>query len=218
MKPFPARSLGLALILLALAGPLAFGAGTDGASPAEGAPAGDLPEGTDFGSPNPFEKGTQTIGISAGLQAPLFTFGGDASTTDDKLKLGGLFAFQYQNFVAPGLALGGTISGAFNGTIGGRSLFIAPLSFRTAYWWSLLPFELCVGVEAGGYLMRLEGKGMLGPFAKAGGGAYWRSSPSWSLGLQTYYWLVPEIHTGDYADLTRFGNFLEVGLSAVYHL
>ncbi len=187
-------------------------------APAFAQDAADAPASVEVQVENPFNKGTQTIGISAGVHIPLFVFGGNATSTEDNLSTGGLFGFQYQNFIAPGLAIGGSISGAFNGTIGGGSLFVAPLTFRTAYWWSLLPFELCVAAEAGGYLMRYDNHGMVGPFAKAGGGAYWRSSPSWSLGLQTYYWLVPEIHTGDYADLTRFGNFLEVGLSAVYHL
>jgi len=210
MKPVPARGLALALISLALLVPPAFAA--------DAAPVDPAPAIAEAEAVNPFEKGSQTIGLSADFQVPLFTFGGDASTTKTNLKLGGTFSFQYQNFVARGLAIGGTVSGAFNGSIAGRSLFIAPLSFRTAYWWALVPFEFCVGAEAGLYLLRFDGNGTFGPFAKAGGAAYWKASPQWSLGLEAYYWLVPEIHTGDYASLTRVGNFLQTGISAVYHL
>lgn len=205
MKLPPAKAR-FAALLFALFAALAASAEVEAPLPAE-AP-----------TENPFGKGSSTIGISAGVHVPLFVFGGDAVTTEDKLYTGGLFGFQYQHFIAPGFALGASLSGAFNGTLGGGSLFVAPLSFRSAYWWSFLPFEFCLAAEAGGFLMRYDGHGMLGPFAKLGGAAYWRSSPAWSLGIQSYYWLVAELHYGDAANLTRIGNFLELGLSAVYHL
>jgi hypothetical protein len=226
MKPKTAAALGLAASLaLASLGAVSAQTAPDAPKAPDEAPTTTSPEtpqapespivgeeGT-F-SPNPFLRGEQTISLGAGLHIPLFILPGSA----DKLELGGAFSFGYQYFIARGLAIGGTIAGAFNGTLAGRSLFVAPLSFRTAYWWSIMPFEVDVAVEAGGYLSRLSGSGMLGPFAKVGGGAYWRTTSSWSLGLQTYLWLVPEIHWGDYSDYTRTGGLLEVSASAVYHL
>jgi hypothetical protein len=183
----------------------------------EGEPSGPLPAETESLSENPFLPGEQTISLSAGVQIPSFIL---PETADEagKIQVGGVFSFTYQYFLIRGLALGGTLAGAFNGTIGGRSLFVSPLAFRTAYWWALMPFEFCVAAEAGAFLMRLDADGILGPFARAGGGAFWRSGGAWSLGLQSYFWLVPEVHGGEYADLTRTAGFVEVSLSAVYHL
>jgi hypothetical protein len=165
-----------------------------------------------------YEKGDQMISLAAGTTIPLFTFGGDSTTLESKYYAGGSFSIGYQYFLTHGLAIGGTLASSFNKTWGGRSLFIAPLSFRTAYWWNFRFFDLSVGIELGAYVSRVSGETMFGPFAKAGGGIYWRLTNDWSLGFQTYYWFVPEIHTGSYADLTRFGNIMEAGIYAAYHL
>lgn len=216
MKPTTAAALGLAALLATAALPSAFCQ----EAPAEGSPteAPEIDPAQDF-SVNPFLRGDQTIAIGAGLHIPLFIAPGDTATGDrTNLSLGGDFSFSYQYFVARGLAIGGSIAGAFNGTVGGLSLFTAPLAFTTAYWWSIAPFEFDVGGGLGGYMMRHDGDGMLGLFAKLGGGAYWRSASAWSVGLQTYFWLVPELHGGSYSEYNRTGGFLEVSVSALYHL
>jgi hypothetical protein len=166
---------------------------------------------------NPFLQGAQNIGLAAGLHIPSFltpVSGGGVKNID----LGSSFSFSYQYFIARGWAIGGSLSAAFNSTIGGSSLFTLPLGVTASYWWTKLPLEFTLGAEAGAYLMRENGKGMFGPFGKVGGGAYWRISPSWGIGIQTNLWLVPEIHYGDYASLSQFGGFVETSLSAVYHL
>jgi hypothetical protein len=220
MKPSTAAVLGLALILVTgPAGRLAAqeSAGSQ-AGKATSKPSATIGSGVDLGNDTPFTVGSQLISIAVAGQTPLFTFGGDASTTTANMYLGGSFTFGYQYFVARSLSIGGALSGSYNLSIGSLDLFILPLTFKTAYWWSLLPFEFSVSAEVGGYMMRFDGNGMLGPIAKAGGGAYYRVSSGWSLGFEANYWFVPEIHTGTYENLTRFGNFLETGLTAVYHL
>jgi hypothetical protein len=67
-------------------------------------------------------------------------------------------------------------------------------------------------------LSRYNSKGMLGPFAKAGGGAYWRITSGWSVGLQAYFWFVPELHFDPYTDLNALAGYVETSLGAVYHL
>ena len=42
-------------------------------------------------------------------------------------------------------------------------------------------------------------------------------SQAWSLGGQVYWWFVPELHYGTQASLTRYGNFLEISIGALYH-
>ncbi|MDP2816536.1 MAG: hypothetical protein Q8O19_07645 [Rectinemataceae bacterium] len=168
--------------------------------------------------PDSFSRGDQTLSLTTGFQIPLFIVPDPTPLPGSELLLGGSFAFTYQYFLTSHLAIGGTLNGAFNGTVGGRSLFIAPLSFRTAYWWTRGSLEAGLGLEAGAYLMRLNSYGMIGPFAKFGPALAWRITDGWSIGTQLYYWFVPEIHTGDYASETRFGNFLEFSFAAVYHL
>ncbi len=105
-----------------------------------------------------------------------------------------------------------------DGTIGGLTVFTAPLGISASYWWAKLPFEFSLLVEAGGYIMYYNNNSVIDPFAKAGAGVYWRATASWSIGILAYYWFIPEIHYGAYADLTQYGGFLEPSVAAVYHL
>lgn len=204
------RFVGAGLFILAALFPMTAQSGD---KPSPSLPSGDAPLST-----SPYERGEQTIGLAASVQFPLALLPDSIDDNENELLNGGAFSFCYQYFLGPGLAIGGTLSGAFNGTIASRSLFVAPLSFRTAYWWALSSFEFFTAAEAGGYIMRFDGRGMLGPFGKAGLGALWQTGTGWSVGIQANYWFVPEIHYGEYADLTRYGHFLETGLIAIYHL
>jgi hypothetical protein len=165
---------------------------------------------------NPFLKGAQTISLAGGSTIPLFELGNPA-TSITNLMPGFAFGISYQYFIERGIAIGGTLSGAFNQTKAERSLFTSPLTFRFALWTAKLPFEFFGAAEAGLFIMRLDTKGTFGPFLKLGGGALWKAPNGWSLGLQSNYWLVPELHFED-ADLTRVVNHLEIGLCAVYYL
>jgi hypothetical protein len=220
MKLHGAAALAIAaLLFLPLAG-LAAQAEAP-ASPGADAPTPSQPK-AEEAPVSPFLPGEQTIGLSAGLQLPAFLLPESGGGVGNLGKLGGSFSFSYQYFVARGLALGGNIGGSYNGTIGGNSMYVVPLGFTTAYWWTKLPFEFSVLGEAGAFLMRYKytdgSTGMIDPFLKAGGAAYWRATSSWSLGLQTYLWFVPEIHYGSYADLSQFAGLVETSLAVVYHL
>ena len=224
MKPHSAAALAIAALLLLPLSSLAAQAGSDAPAaaqgPSQGADQSPSP-GSDASSVdapvNPYLPGEQTIGLAAGFHIPAFlapSMGGGVGN----LHLGGSFSFSYQYFVLRGLGLGGTISGAFNGTEGGLSVFTAPLGFTASYWWSKLPFEFAVLGEAGGYLMRYNNNGIIDPFAKVGGGAYWRVTAGWSIGLQAFLWFVPEIHYGASAGLSEYAGFVETSIAAVYHI
>jgi hypothetical protein len=224
MKLQCAAVLAAALLLLPLA---AFADGAAGAQPGDaqpGAAPGNAPvtspaEGSaaESADVNPFLPGEQTIGLSAGLHIPAFlapVTGGGVQNID----LGGSFSFSYQYFLAQGWAVGGNIAASFNSTIGGSSIFTLPLGVTGAYWWAKVPFEFSLGAEAGAYMMRENGNGIFGPFAKAGGAVYWRIGPSWGVGLHANLWFVPEIHYGDYSSLNQYAGFVETAIAAVYHL
>jgi hypothetical protein len=218
MKPFGAAAIAAALLFM----PLAALSADDQQAPQAEPPAAEAPAETapTAAQASPFQPGDQTIGLAIGLQIPALMYFPPSGTFGDlsKLDLGGSFSFSYQYFVVNSLAIGGNIAGAFNNTIGGLSVFTAPLGFTTSYWWSFMPLEFSVLAEAGGYLSRYNSKGMLGAFAKAGGGAYWRITPGWSVGLQAYYWFVPELHTSPYTSYDALAGYVETSVGAVYHL
>lgn len=164
-------------------------------------------------------KGGQAISLNAGVQVPLFVLPASAGATDPyPLGVGTSFGLSYQYFVADRISVGGSFTGAFNGTVGGRSLFMAPIAFKASYWWGASPMEYSASIDAGAAILRLSGNGMITPFAKAGMGAYYQVNGSWSLGGQAFWWFIPEIHTGSYANLTRYANIAEISAGAIYHL
>lgn len=178
--------------------------------------AQDVTQDTYFGGLH--RKGSQLISISAGGGIPLFILPASPTPGDAyPLNLGASLNIGYQYFVANRLSIGGALSGAFNGTVGGRNLFMAPLSFRAGYWFGKGSFEGSLGADLGFAIMRLSGNGVISPFTKAGGAAYFQVSEAWSLGGQVYWWLIPELHYGTESAYTRYGNFLEISLGAVYH-
>jgi len=216
MKPHSAAILALAaLILLPLSA--LHAEGPDTSAPAIAPPAtGEAPS-TEETPSSPFLPGEQQLELSAGFHIPAFLLP-IAGAGAGNLYLGGSFGFSYQYFVARSFAVGGNLSGAFNGTIGGSTVFLAPLGATASYWWTKLPFEFSVLAEGGAYLMRYNNNGIIDPFAKAGGGIYWRAAPSWSLGIQTYLWFVPEIHYAGYEYLNQYAGFVETSIGAIYHL
>lgn len=163
-------------------------------------------------------KGSQIIALNIGMGIPLFILPEDPLATESRpLGLGASFSLSYQYFVANRFTIGGSLTGAFSGTVGGRTLFVAPIAFKMGYWWGRKTLEYNVGLDLGMSFLRLSGNGMITPFAKLGGGLFASVSESWSLGGQVYWWFIPEIHTGSYSDLTRYGNFLEISVGALYH-
>jgi hypothetical protein len=216
MKPHGAAALIVAALLLLPMAALAADSSIKSEPSSSGSPAaGDTS--ADEASSNPFLPGEQLLGLAVGLQIPAF-LEPQTGFGVGNLDLGISFSFSYQYFVATGVSIGGNIAGAFNNTIGGLSVFTAPLGFTTSYWWTKLPFEFTVLGEVGGYIVRYNNEGMIDPFAKAGGGVYWRATASWSLGLQAYLWFVPEIHYGEFSYLSQYAGFIETSITAIYHL
>ena len=163
-------------------------------------------------------QGSQNINLALGAGIPLFILPLDPAATESRpLDIGASFSLGYQYFLLNRFSIGGSLTGAFNTTVGGRTLFMAPLSFKTAYWMGVESLEFNIGAEAGLNIMRLSGNGVITPFAKVGGGAFVKVSEAWSVGGQLYWWLVPELHFGSESSLTRYGNWLELSVGTVYH-
>ena len=162
-------------------------------------------------------KGSQNITLALGAGIPLFILPSDPLDAPRPLDIGANFSLGYQYYVFNRIAVGGSLTGAFNTTIGGRTLFMAPISLRAGYWWGQDSMEFNVGMDLGLNIMRLSGNGVITPFVKAGAAAFIKVSEVWGIGGQVFWWFVPELHAGSNANLTRYGNFLELSLGTVYH-
>ncbi len=169
-------------------------------------------------SADPFSRGDQTISLSASLNLPIAIVPDTVAPGKPRMYTGGSISFSYSYFLTPRISLGASLSGAFNGTVGSRTLFVAPLGVRFAYWWLVETTRIGFVAESGAYLMRLGSQGMAGPYLKTGATGLWTISRDWSIGAQVLLGLIPEIHTGAHASETRYGVFLETGVSAIYHL
>ncbi len=179
------------------------------AKPGQGAEAGSQ-------STSPYKQGDQAVSLAAGALIPLGIYGGGSAT--GTTYTGADFSFSYRYFLNHQWAVGGSLSGGFNSTTAGRSLFTAPLSAEISWWKAVVPFEFFVEAGLGGYMMRLDTNGIIDPFAKLGVGALWQTGSGWSVGLRVEGWYIPEIHYDPYSSLTRTGISLETGLIAVYHI
>jgi hypothetical protein len=164
------------------------------------------------------KKDSQLITINVGAGVPLFIVPASPTPGDpNPLSIGASLNIGYQYFIVNKFSIGGALTGAYNSTIGGRNLFMAPLSFRAGYWFGKGSIEASIGGDIGLVIMRLSGNGVISPFLKAGGGAYFQVTDAWSLGGQVFWWLIPELHFGTESAYTRYGNILELSLGAVYH-
>ncbi|MFO8063596.1 MAG: hypothetical protein R6V29_03085 [Spirochaetia bacterium] len=195
----------------------------DDESPEDELPDGDepdeeLPEGEPVEDYAPtYSLGDQTLAINMGLFIPLFYSGGPDGTANANLSLGGTGSLQWNSYLNNNMTLGGELSGMFAFTPNERALFMVPLTVRYSYIFRAYPFEFPLHIGAGVNFSRLEEQGKIDPIVKPGASVLWNMNPDWAFGLNLTYWWVPQWYTGDLSDDTRYGNFLETTLSAVYH-
>ncbi|MEJ5184775.1 MAG: hypothetical protein WHT81_06615, partial [Rectinemataceae bacterium] len=79
-------------------------------------------------------RGVQSIEISPGAFLPLFILDTDFSLAETtNLSPGATFSVRYEYLLSRSLGVGAAMAGAFASTIGGRTLFMAPVT-GTVYW------------------------------------------------------------------------------------
>jgi len=153
-------------------------------------------------------KGDQSIMIELGGNLPLFVLDSTGSRISPmNLSFGGSFAVEYRYMMGPNFALGGSGEGAFSTTIGGGTLFLAPIGITGAWVWGREPMEYEVDGALGMNIMRLYGNGLIEPYLKIGGGVSRFIDAAWSIGAKAYWWFVPEFHIGAYSNLNAYANF-----------
>ena len=172
-------------------------------------------------TPTLYQLGDQIFNINAGLFIPLwYRNPGDFSTAPTNLSLGGTGSLEYGSFINPNMSLGLSLKGMFAYTPTERLLSMFPITGKLTYYLlDSYPFEFPLFVHAGLCISRLESETFYGPTIMPGAGAVWNMSSSWGFGLNATYWWVPMWYgpNDENASDSRFGNFLDISLSASYH-
>ncbi len=127
--------------------------------------------------------GDQFIKIDLGANFPL-NFG-------KQLNVGGLVSIGYYRFLDKYFALGGDVLVGYNVSIGKKPLFEVPVAFGAMYQPYIGKFEFPLMVNIGIATISCQSMTYFPALtAKFTGGAYYRFSESWSFGLSsTTYWI-----------------------------
>ncbi len=164
-----------------------------------------------------YALGDQIFAVNAGLFIPLFFFGG-GSAVSTNLSLGGVGSLEWNAFVTEHLTLGAELAGSFSFSPLGRVLAIIPITFKIGYFFYAYPFEIPIYLGTGLNFVTLEESLYVGLIVKPGASLYWNINGTWAAGLNVVYWFSPQWYTKDaLVPQNRYGNFLEVSLSALYH-
>ena len=167
-----------------------------------------------------YSLGDQTLRINLGTFFPLFFFGGPDGLEPANLTLGGAGSLVWESYLSTNVTVGVEVGGSFSFTPNFRTLFMLPIAVRGSYIFNFYPFEVPVTLAAGVNFSRISDNSKIDPFVKAGGAFLWDYSSQWAFGANLFYWFVPQIYSATSpagADATRYGNFLEFTLSALYH-
>lgn len=172
--------------------------------------------------------GDQIFGFNAGLFLPLSSFNPNTgelyallSAEQRRLSLGAVGTIRWGSFVNESVNLGLDVTWAFS--VGPNddlfSLF-SPLQPRISYYFRTGLFEFPIHLGIGMNLMSYKEATIVTPLVKIGGSVIYNATPDWGFGLNILYWWVPELYPageGPGTDANRFGNYLEISLSAVYN-
>jgi len=167
-----------------------------------------------------YSLGDQTLRINLGTFFPLFFFGGPDGAAPANLTVGGAGSLVWESYLSSTITVGVEVGGSFSFTPNLRTLFMLPIAARGSYIFRFYPFEVPITLAVGMNFSRLADIQKIDPFLKGGGSFLWNYSSQWAFGANLFYWFVPQLYTATSpagADATRYGNFLEFTLSALYH-
>lgn len=166
----------------------------------------------------PYSLGDQFFSLKAGLFIPLFFGTPSWGVEATNLTLGGTGNIEWGAFLNGSLSLGADLSGLFAFSPLGRTLIIIPLTAKLTWWLRAGSFDFPLHMELGVNFTKLDADLYFGMIVKPGVSAYWNMNSEWSFGLNVVYWWVPQWYArADMREYTRYGNFMNVTLSALYH-
>jgi hypothetical protein len=166
----------------------------------------------------PYSLGDQFFSLKAGLFIPLFFGTPNWGVEATNLTLGGTGNIEWGAFLNSSLSLGADLSGMFAFSPLERTLIIIPLTAKLTWWLRAGSFDFPLHMELGVNFTKLDADLYFGMIVKPGVSAYWNMNSEWSFGLNVVYWWVPQWYArADMREYTRYGNFMNVTVSALYH-
>lgn len=167
-----------------------------------------------------YSLGDQMIAPSLGLFVPLF-FQGSNGIGKTNLTVGAVGSLMWSSFLNNNWALGFEVGGQiFASSPNDRKLYMAYVAPRLSYFIHGYPFDFPIFLDAGVNFSWLSTSFKIDPILKPGVGILWNYSSTWSFGANLSYWWIPQIYTGASqvpTSDTRFGNFLDISITALYH-
>lgn len=167
-----------------------------------------------------YTLGDQILSINLGIFAPLFYTGSDEGAQPANLSVGGVGSIAWASYLNNTMTVGAEMSGSFSFTPNLNTLFLLHFAGTYTYTIRRYPFEFPLHMAVGMNIARLQESTKIDPVVKPGASFYWAYNTQWSFGLNLKYWWIPQIYSSR-SDVpqsdTRFGNFLEISLSALYH-
>lgn len=135
---------------------------------------------------------------------------------DDQLKIGFGASLGYYRFLTNKIAIGGDAIVGYNVTIGQKSLFTAPITLGVMFQPYVGKFEFPMFANIGIASSSCQGMSYFPSFAaKVTAGAYYRLFESWSFGIDsTAYW-IPQWFSD--TEKNDNGFFVTAGITARYH-
>lgn len=172
---------------------------------------------------NLYTRGDQTFNVSLGLVLPIGFVDQNAGVLEKQMNLGGMLSLSYNYFLSSNWFLGGELGGMFASTLGENMYYIVPIGFRAGYQFILSRFEFPLSLLIGFAPQSYNGRSYFGFFSKPSAGVFFRLNPSWSFGLNTSLWWVPQ-WTNKTRELNyqtnkihTHGFFWEIGVMVRYH-
>jgi len=122
----------------------------------------------------------------------------------------------YYRFITNNLALGGDALVGYNLTIGKKSLVTVPVTFGAMYQPTINKFEFPLSLSIGLATTTCQGLVYFPSLAaKASAGAFYRFFESWSFGISSYIYWIPQWDSDP--SKSDHGIFATAGLTARYH-
>jgi hypothetical protein len=165
-----------------------------------------------------YALGDQTMSINAGLFVPLFLLPSGTvllAGNPPQLTFGAVGSLSWAAYVTPQIRLGIDVAGNFTLSPNANVLLMLPFVAKGAYVFTFYPFELPVTFGIGANIVKYVDKSSLDLLLRPGASFYWIYNSSWSFGVNLNYWFDMQFNTDP--SKSRYGNFLEFSLSALYH-
>jgi hypothetical protein len=134
-----------------------------------------------------------------------------------QLKVGGLVSVGYYQFLNQYFAIGGDVLVTYNISVGKKPLFMVPITVGAMFQPYIGKFEFPMMLDIGIATISCQSMTYFPAFtAKFTAGAYFRYTETWSFGItSTTYW-IPQWFVND-KNKTVHGFFTSAGLSVRYH-